>query len=108
MCDSPGQLLGYIIIITIIIIIIIIINHSSLPEPTTLQQTRGGGSFTEVVLHLKGQEMVSAWDQRKGKKVASDSAKRWQNFGCFCCNLKTKANKLLKYCKTFDSSEYYI
>ena len=54
---------------------------------------------------LKGQEMVSAWDQRIGRKVASDGATWWLlqwMLVCFCSNLKNKANKVPKYSKTLD------
>ena len=36
-----------------------------------LQQAREGRSFSEGVLHLEGQEVVSELDQRIGRKVAS-------------------------------------
>ena len=73
---------------------------------TIIQQPRGGGSFSKGVLCLKGQELASVWEQRTGRKVTLDSAVQWLQFwmlDCFYYNLEKKANKLPKYCKTFDS-----
>ena len=36
-----------------------------------LQKPRGGGSFSEEVLQLEGQELVSVLYQRIGRKVTS-------------------------------------
>ena len=61
----------------------------------------------EVWATKKGQELVSAWGQRIGWKMASDGAAWWpllRMLGYFWCNLNNKTNKLLKYCKTFNSS----
>ena len=72
-------------------------------------QPKGGGTFNEGILHLERRDLISAWDQRTRRKMASDSISWWPLLwilGCFYCNWKNKANKLLKYCKTFDSPKY--
>ena len=75
----------------------------------TFQQPRECGSFSERVLCLDKQELVSVWDQRIGKKMASDGLTQWPLFwmlGSFYFNLNNKINKFPNYCKTFDSLKY--
>ena len=42
-----------------------------------LQQPNESGSFSEGVLCLENQELVSVWDQRTGRMVASNDATQW-------------------------------
>ena len=49
---------------------------TSLPELVTLQQPRVSGGLREEVFRLEEQELVSAGNQRIGKKVISDDATR--------------------------------
>ena len=83
--------------------------HGSLPVFVMLHQPRGGLNFSERVIHLERQELVSVWDQRTGRYVTSDSTTWWLllwMLSCLCYKLKNKANNWPKYCKTFDSPEY--
>ena len=59
----------------------------------------------EFFFPFKGQELISVSDQRIGWMIFSNRATRWSllwMLGCFCCNLKNKANKWAKFCKTFE------
>ena len=53
------------------------------------QHSRGGRSFCKGVLYLKGQELVSVWNQKIGRKVTSDGVIQcpllWL-LAYFCCN----------------------
>ena len=81
--------------------LLLVLIYGSLLALTMLQQPRGGGSFSEGVLHLRGQELVTAWNQRTGSKVAVDGETWWLllwKLTYFGWNIKNKENKLAKFC----------
>ena len=72
-----------------------------------LQWPGTAGNLSEV-LHLKEQELSSAWYRRTGRKVTSNRETITFALNAmlckFCCKLKI--NKLPKHCKTFDLQSY--
>ena len=59
--------------------------HGSLPVLARLQQLKEGGNFSEWVLCLKGEQLVSLWDQRTDKKLASVRVTQWPLLWIWVC-----------------------